>query len=163
MTWITINRVVIHVLCKETAMKLPKFQLFPKRSIWARKVLRVLFLRSLHSLVLMQNCTMRFQEYLELMGEEAISAWRKAQHRAVRYQIWVGRTMFSNRGNSDVRKLYTYDKEEMLVWLSQPIWVYPIAIRVPRSRVCTKEPQTNPQCVTILRTCFRVKLAKDNK
>jgi hypothetical protein len=33
----------------------------------------------------LQNCTMRFQEYLELMCKEAISAWRKAQHRAVRY------------------------------------------------------------------------------
>ena len=33
----------------------------------------------------LQNCTMRFQEYLELMCKEAISAWRKAQHRTVRY------------------------------------------------------------------------------
>jgi hypothetical protein len=33
----------------------------------------------------LQNCTMKFQEYLELMCREAISAWRKAQLRAVRY------------------------------------------------------------------------------
>lgn len=30
-------------VCKEAAMKLPKFQLFRKRSIWVRKVLQVLF------------------------------------------------------------------------------------------------------------------------
>lgn len=33
----------------------------------------------------LQNCTMRFREYLDLMCKEAISAWRKVQHRAVRY------------------------------------------------------------------------------
>ena len=33
----------------------------------------------------LQNCTMKFRGYLELMCKEAVSAWRKAQHRAVRY------------------------------------------------------------------------------
>ena len=33
----------------------------------------------------LKNCTMKFQEYLDLMCKEAISTWRKAQHRAVRY------------------------------------------------------------------------------
>jgi hypothetical protein len=33
----------------------------------------------------LQNRSMYFQEYLDLMCKEAISAWRKAQHRAVRY------------------------------------------------------------------------------
>ncbi|MBK8419313.1 integrase core domain-containing protein [Candidatus Villigracilis saccharophilus] len=47
----------------------------------------------------LQNCTMRFQEYLELMCKEAISAWRKAQHRTGR--IWVGRTVLSNRRVTD--------------------------------------------------------------
>jgi hypothetical protein len=31
------------------------------------------------------SCTMKFKEYLDLICKEAISAWRKAQHRAARY------------------------------------------------------------------------------
>ena len=33
----------------------------------------------------LQNRTMKFHEYLDLMCKEAISTWRKAQHWAVRY------------------------------------------------------------------------------
>ena len=33
----------------------------------------------------LQNRTMKFREYLDLMYKEAVSTWRKAQHRAVRY------------------------------------------------------------------------------
>ena len=33
----------------------------------------------------LRNCTMKFQEYLDLMCKEAVSAWRKLQHRTARY------------------------------------------------------------------------------